>query len=70
MSEMGNAYKIFVGKLEGTRPLGRPPRGWDDNNNKVDLSEIECGDMNWVQLAQDRTPLPAVVNTIINLRLP
>jgi hypothetical protein len=45
MSEMGNAYKIFVGKLEGTRPLGRLPRGWDDNN-KIDLSEIECGDMN------------------------
>jgi hypothetical protein len=46
-------YRVLVGKPEEKRPLVRPRRRWEDNNN-MDLQEVECGDMDWIKLAQDR----------------
>jgi hypothetical protein len=46
-------YIVFLGKLECKKPLGRPRRRWEDNI-KLDLQEVECGGMNWIELAQDR----------------
>ena len=47
------AYRVLVGKSKGKRLLGRPRRRWEDNI-KVDLQEVECGVMDWIELAQDR----------------
>jgi hypothetical protein len=58
-----------MGKPEGKRPLGRPRRRWADNV-KMGLREIEWGGMDWIDLAQDRDQLRALVNTIMNLRVP
>jgi len=58
-----------VGKPEGKRPLGRPRRGWEDNIN-MDLQEVGCGIMDWIELAQDRDRLRALVNAVMNLRVP
>jgi hypothetical protein len=65
----GNAYRIFVVKTDGRRPLGRPGRGWVDNI-KMDLREIGWGSMDWIDLAQDRDQWRALVNTGMNLRVP
>jgi len=46
-------YGVLVGKLEGKRPLGRPRHRWEDNI-KMDLQEVGCGGMHWIELAQDR----------------
>jgi hypothetical protein len=46
-------YRVLVGKPGGKRPLRRPRRGWEDNI-KMDLQEVGCGDMDWIELAQDR----------------
>jgi hypothetical protein len=62
-----NAYRIFVGKPEGKRPLGR--RRWQ-GNIKVDLRGIGWGGMDWIDLAQDRDQWRALVNTVMNLRVP
>jgi hypothetical protein len=51
--EKGNAYRVLVGKPEGKRPAGRYRHRWEDNN-KMGLREKECGDMDWINLAQDR----------------
>jgi hypothetical protein len=51
--EVRGAYNIFVGNPEGRRPLGRPRRTWEDNI-KMDLREIELGDVDWIHLVQDR----------------
>jgi hypothetical protein len=67
--EKRNAYRILVGKPEGTRPLGRPRRRWV-NNIEMDLRGIEWGGMNWIDLAQDRDQWRALVNTVMNLRVP
>jgi hypothetical protein len=48
-----NAYRVLVGKPEGKRPLGKSRRRWVDNI-KIDLREIECSDMAWIDVAQDR----------------
>jgi hypothetical protein len=48
------AYRVLAGKPEGKRPLGRPRHRWEDNI-KMDLRYIECGDMDWIDLAQDRS---------------
>jgi hypothetical protein len=69
MGEVRGAYKILVGRPEGRRPLGRHRRRWEDNN-KTDLREIGFGDVNWIHLAQDRDRWRALVNTVINLRVP
>jgi hypothetical protein len=57
------------GKREGKRPLGRPSRSWEDNI-RMDLRKIEWGGMDWIDLAQDRDQWRALVNTVINLRVP
>jgi hypothetical protein len=69
MGEQRNAYKISVGKPEGKRPLGRPRRRWEDNV-RMDLREIGLGGMGWIDLAQDRDQCRALVNTVMNLRVP
>jgi len=58
-----------VGKPEGKRPLGRPRRRWD-NNIKMDLQEVGCGGMDWIELDQDRDRWWALVNTVMNFRVP
>ena len=62
-------HRVLVGKPEGKRPLGRPRRRWEDNI-KMDLQEVgvSCGD--WMELAQDRNMLRALVGTVRNLRVP
>jgi len=62
-------YRVLVRKPEGKRPLGRPGRGWEDNI-KMDLQEVGCGIMDWVELAQNRERWQAFVNTVMNLRIP
>ena len=62
-------YRVLVGKLEGKRPLGRPRRRWVDNI-RMDLQEVGCGGMDWIELAQDRDRWRVVVNAVMNLRVP
>ena len=50
--ERRGAYRVLVGKPEGKCPLGRPRRRWEDNI-KMDLQEVECGGMDWIELSQD-----------------
>jgi hypothetical protein len=59
----------LVGKPEGKRPLARPRRSWVDNI-KMDLREIGCQGMDWIDLAQDRNKWRDLVNTVMNLRVP
>jgi hypothetical protein len=67
--EKRNAYRILVEIPEGKRPLGRPRRRWV-NNIKMDLREIRWDGMNWIDLAQDRDQWRALVNAVMNLRVP
>ena len=53
MRERRGVYRVLVGKPEGKKPLGRPRRRWEDNI-KMDLQEVGCGCMDWIELAQDR----------------
>jgi hypothetical protein len=69
MGEVTGAYYILVGKPEGRRPMGRPRHRWEDNI-KMDLREIEFGDVDWIHLAQDRDSWRAIVNTEMSLRVP
>jgi hypothetical protein len=64
-----NVYRIFVGKPEGKRPVGRPRRRWVDNI-KMDLREIGWNEVDWMDMAQDRDQRRATVNTVLNLRVP
>jgi hypothetical protein len=69
MGERRNAYRLLVGKPEGKRPLRRPRRRWLDNI-RMDLVEVSRGDMDWNGLAQDRDRWRALVNSVLNLRVP
>ena len=61
-------HRVLVGKPEEERPLGRPRRRWEDNV-KMDLREVG-GVGDWMELAQDRDRWRALVNTVMNLRVP
>jgi hypothetical protein len=69
MGEKRNVYRLLVGKPEGKRPLGRPRRRWIDNI-KMGLSEIGVSVVDWIGLAQDRYRWRALMNSVMNLRVP
>jgi len=69
MGERRGVYRVLVGKPEGKRPLKRPRHRWEDNI-KMDLQEVGCRGMDWIELAQDRDRWQALVNTVMNLRVP
>jgi hypothetical protein len=62
-------YRVLVGKPEGKRPLERPRLRWEDNI-KMDLQEVGCGGVGWIERAQGRDRWRALVNAVINLRVP
>ena len=66
--ERKGVYRVLVGKPEGKRLLGRPRRRWDDNI-KMNLQEVGCGGMDWIELAQDRDRWWAFVNGVMSLRV-
>jgi hypothetical protein len=69
MGERRGAYRALVGKPEGRRPRGRPMCRWEDNI-KMDLREVGWAGMEWINLAQDRDRWWALVNEVMNLRVP
>jgi len=69
MGERRDVYRVLVGKPEGKRPLGRLRRRWEDNI-KMELQEVGCRGMDWIELAQDRDRWPSRVNAVMNLRVP
>jgi hypothetical protein len=62
-------YSVLVEKPEGKGPLGRPRRRWEDNI-KMDPQEVGCRGMDWIELSQDRDRWRALVNAVMNLRVP
>jgi len=69
MVERRSVYRVLVGKPEGKRPLGRPRRRWEDNI-KMNLQEVGCGGVDWIELTQDRDRWRAFLNAAMNLRVP
>jgi hypothetical protein len=65
----GRRIQGFMGKPEGKRPLGRPRRRWEDNI-KMDIQEVGCAVMDWIDLAQDRVRWRVLGNAVMNLRVP
>jgi hypothetical protein len=63
------AYKVFMGRPERRRPLGRPRRRWE-NSIKMDFQELGWGGMDSIELAQDRDRWRDVGNAVMNLRIP
>ena len=68
MAERRGVYRVLVWKSKGKIPLGRPRRRWEDNI-KMDLQEVRCGVMEWLELAEDRKRWRALVNAVTNLRV-
>jgi len=68
MGDGRGMYRVLVGKPEGKRPIGRPRHRWADNI-KMDLHEVGCGGMVWIELAQDRDRWWALTNVVMNLRV-
>ena len=62
-------YRVLVGKPEGKRPLAGPRRRWEDNI-KMDLQEVGCGGMDWIDLAQNRDTWWTLVEAVMKLRVP
>ena len=69
MGEGRSVHRVLVGKPEGKRPLGRPRHRWEDNI-KMDFKEVGEGCGDWMELAQDRDRWRALVNTVMNHRVP
>ena len=69
MGEEKGAYRVLVGKPEGKRPLGIPRRRCVDNI-RMDLQEVACEYMDWIELAQDRDRWRMLVSAVMNLRVP
>jgi hypothetical protein len=69
MGEGRGVYRVLVGKPEGRRPLGKPRHRWEDNI-RMDLREVGCGYVDWMELTQDRDRWRALVSAVMNLRVP
>ena len=69
MGEDSGVHRVFVGKPEGKRPLGKPRRRWEDNI-KMDLQEVGGGHGDWMELAQDRDRWWALVGMVRDFRVP
>ena len=69
MGKGRGVFRVLVGKPQGKRPLGRSRSRWEDNI-KMDLQELGCGGMDWIELAQDRGRWRALVNAVKKLRVP
>ena len=69
MGKRRGVYRVLEGKPEGKKPLGRPRRKWEDNI-KMDLQEVGCVGMDWIELVQDRDRWRALVSVVMNLRVP
>ena len=69
MEERRGVYRVLVGKPEGKRTLGGPRPRWEDNN-KMDVQAVGCGVRDWIDLGQDRDKWRAIVNAVMNLRVP
>jgi 3-oxoacyl-ACP reductase-like protein len=67
--DMAGVYRVLVGKTEGRGPLGRPRRRWE-YNIKMDLQQVGCESMEWIDVAQYRERWRALVNAVKNLRVP
>ena len=68
-AERRGVYRVLVGNPEGKRPFGRPRHRWEDNI-KMDLQEVGCRVVEWIEVAQDRDRWREFVNAVMNLRVP